>query len=130
MNTQLQKLVKQLLSIHKLLLDNQRAEYELKNGVVLNNNDYFNLVVNHSDFKWLRALSEVIALIDEESEQAEYNKDKVSSLLMNLEKMLMAEGSEDEFSIKFRAALAGSETLSGLNQALRMDIQKINSGQK
>ncbi|MFA5131625.1 MAG: hypothetical protein WC467_04400 [Patescibacteria group bacterium] len=125
MNIQLQNLVKELLSLHKLLLDGQRAEYELKNGVVLNNNDYFNLVVNHSDFKWLRALSEVIAIIDEESEQGEDNKDKVSALLMNLEKMLRAEGSEDEFSLKFRSALAGSDILADRKELVLTKIKEL-----
>lgn len=64
MKNEFNNLIKLLLNFHKALLDAEKASYEEKNGPISDNGEYFQLVVNHDDFKWLRSLSEMIAQLD------------------------------------------------------------------
>lgn len=117
MKTKLQNLIKLLLNLHKVLLDFERAHYEKKNGPISSNNEYFGLVVNHEDFQWLRFLSELIALLDEESEQTEINLDKVKELLADLKAILNADD-ETEFSLKYKLAKAKNENIAQLDSQI------------
>jgi hypothetical protein len=53
-----------LLRLHKLLLDIERAAYEKVRGRV-SSGELLNLVINHEQFAWLHAISELIVRIDE-----------------------------------------------------------------
>jgi hypothetical protein len=123
MKQDIYNLIKLLLSLHKELLDLERARYEKKNGAILNNNEYFNIVINHDDFKWLRALSEVIALIDEESEVEPINQNKINQLLMDLLKMI-SENDKSEFSIKYNQELARG-FIADINNQVKVAISGI-----
>lgn len=96
MKTDLQNIIKLLLNLHKALLDLERIEYEAKNGQISSNNEYFQLVVNHENFRWLRVLSELIALFDEEIERAEINQEKIRALLDKFKSLL-----QDNFYLEF-----------------------------
>jgi hypothetical protein len=124
MKTQIQNLVKLLLDLHKALLGLQRKQYEKKNGQIQSNNDYFNIVVNHEDFKWLRSLSQVIALIDEEGEQEIINEEKVSKFLVDLKKMISKKKSDD-FSAHYQFAISEDKNIAKLNSELKEKIKSI-----
>src|SRR5262245_49311079 len=53
-----------LLRLHKLLLDIERAAYEKARGRVTAG-ELLHLVINHEQFAWLHAISELIVRIDE-----------------------------------------------------------------
>ncbi|MEO1620175.1 MAG: hypothetical protein AAFU53_03980 [Cyanobacteria bacterium J06632_3] len=61
----LQQVRPKLLKLHKALLESQRVLYEQANGPIKNSGEYFQLVVNHDDFNWLRPISQFIVQIDE-----------------------------------------------------------------
>lgn len=124
MKSKLNNLIKLLLNIHKFLLDLEKSSYETKNGLISNNQEYFNLVINHEDFKWLRALSEIIALIDEESEQENINKQKVRDLLTNLKNLLIKD-KDNEFSLRYSFALDSNKDLFDLNLELNSELENI-----
>ena len=54
-----------LLRLHKVLLDRERANYEKEHGRVERSHDLLQLVINHEQFAWLHALSELVVRIDE-----------------------------------------------------------------
>ena len=58
-----------LLNLHKVLLDDARASYELDRGRVGSPGNLLQLVINDPWFAWLRALSELIVRIDQSIEQ-------------------------------------------------------------
>ncbi|MFZ4632119.1 MAG: hypothetical protein ACOYL8_02845 [Patescibacteria group bacterium] len=124
MKAKLTELIKTLLNIHKALLDLEKASYEAKNGSISNNQEYFNLVINHEDFKWLRVLSEVIALIDEESEQEPIATKKVQELLVNL-KNLLEENNDNEFSLRYYNSLNSHKNIFDLNNEIVSEIENI-----
>lgn len=81
-----QEIFQSLLGLHKILLESQKAEYEKTYGAILNTNQYFQLVVSHEDFAWLRELSILISSFDEilESENQDVRavSDEIISLLI------------------------------------------------
>ena len=120
MKDKLQNLIKLLLSLHKSLLDIERVHYEKKNGEISNNHEYFSLVVNHDDFQWLRKLSEIIALIDEEAEQSDINLDKIKELSADLRDILSADD-ETEFSLKYQLARQTNESILDLDRQIKAE---------
>lgn len=124
MNQDIQNLIKLLLNFHKELLELEKRAYEKKNGKIVTNGDYFNLVVSHPDFNWLRSLSEVIAIIDEEGEQKEIDWSKINTTLGGLQ--LMLESNEKiEFSKRYVEVLNENAYLLGLNGQVKSEIEKI-----
>jgi len=124
MKIKLNNLIRLLLNIHKSLLDLEKASYEAKNGVISNNQEYFNLVINHEDFKWLRALSEIIALIDEESERNNIDNKKIKDIVAGLSQLL-TEDKDNEFSLRYLFALENNRDLFKLDEALKEAIKDI-----
>ncbi len=55
----------QLLRLHKALLDAEKNTYEITHGPIVSNMEFFNLVLNHEWFQWLRPISGLIAEVDE-----------------------------------------------------------------
>jgi hypothetical protein len=54
-----------LLKLHKALLEAERASYEQANGPIQSKGEYFQLVISHEWFDWLRPISQFIVQIDE-----------------------------------------------------------------
>jgi hypothetical protein len=126
MNSKLQKLIKLLLELHKELLNIERRKYENKHGQILNNNDYFNLVVNHENFQWLRSLSQVVSLIDEEAEQENIDKERISKFLADLEEM-MVEKSENDFSVRYQKEILDNENIVKIDRQIKSEIESLKS---
>lgn len=101
MKEKLNNLIKLLLQLHKKLLDLERAAYEKKSGPISNNHEYFQLVVNHDDFRWLRSLSEIIADLDLESERVDQDDNQIKLLFENI-KSLLESNDELAFSKRYQ----------------------------
>jgi hypothetical protein len=54
-----------LLSLHKELMEQQRLTYEQTYGPIASKGEYFQLVLGHEWFDWLRPISQLIVRIDE-----------------------------------------------------------------
>lgn len=54
-----------LLRLHKALLDHEKIAYEQQHGRIQSRGDFFNLVIGHEWFGWLRPFSQFIVEIDE-----------------------------------------------------------------
>jgi hypothetical protein len=77
-----------LLELHKAMLDAQRIEYERAYGRVETRGEFLGLVLNHPEFEWIRALSALIAQLDEwaegEDAETEAGLDGIRDALRNL----------------------------------------------
>ncbi|HYX30140.1 MAG TPA: hypothetical protein VE863_16480 [Pyrinomonadaceae bacterium] len=60
----LRDLRSRLLHLHKLLLEIERQNFEKKSGRVTTG-ELLQLVINHSQFAWLRIISALVVEIDE-----------------------------------------------------------------
>lgn len=54
-----------LLDVHKALIDYERERYEKARGPIANAGEFLQLLINDPWFSWLRAVSALIAQIDE-----------------------------------------------------------------
>jgi len=62
---QLRELSQRLLRLHKILLDQQRAEYNSDHVPPSSSTELLNLVLNDPAFAWLRTLSALIVQVDD-----------------------------------------------------------------
>lgn len=54
-----------LLRLHKALLESERVVYEQFHGRIASNNEFFQLVIGHEWFSWLRPMSQLIVQMDD-----------------------------------------------------------------
>jgi catechol 2,3-dioxygenase-like lactoylglutathione lyase family enzyme len=95
-----------LLHLHKVLLDDTRAAYELDRGRVGSNASLLQLVINDPWFAWLHSLSEMVVRIDETVEQGSpATQSDATALLDQVERLLTASESGDGFARRYYEAL-------------------------
>ena len=95
-----------LLDLHKVLLEDSRAAYELDRGRIPTNAALLQLVINDPWFAWLRPLSEIVVRIDvmllPESEGTESD---AATLLEQVERLLAPADAVDPFAQRYSEAL-------------------------
>ncbi len=108
-----------LLNLHKMLMENQKADYEKKYGAISNTNQYFQLVLSHEDFAWLRELSVLISSFDEILESDNPDVSAVSSKIISL----LTEDEDKDFYQHLKKIIDDNlplvETISGLVEDLK-----------
>lgn len=94
-----------LLNLHQVLLEIERHTYEQVRGRVTRG-QLLQLVINHDQFAWLHHISELIVQIDDllRSDEPVSHED-VQTLVTNVRSLLSPSLSNDEFAIKYDAAL-------------------------
>ena len=95
-----------LLRLHKILLDQERAAYERAHGTV-SSGEMLQLVINHEQFAWLHAISELIVRIDEalEAKEPATTEEDAEALLAQAKSLLIPAETGNEFQRKYYAAL-------------------------
>ena len=98
-----------LLSLHKVLMDDQRAVYERAHGRVDSSYHFLELLMNDPWFDWLHRLSELVVQIDEMLDSEEPQVEENAKILLEQARVLLTP-SEDgsEFQRKYFAALQQS----------------------
>ncbi len=95
----------ELLRLHKLLVDRERENLEIQNGEI-SNGHYLNLLVNDSNFKWLRKFSTLIAEIDEMLDLDDgYTINMIDKYFLQMRNLLDAETTDENFNNKFKNIL-------------------------
>lgn len=98
-----------LLRLHKALLDDEQVSYERVHGRISSNGELLQLVLNDAWFAWLRPLSQVIAKVDELSEEHEPSiREGIPALLVSVRTLLMPTESGEGFSRQYYDALQRS----------------------
>ena len=102
----LRELRARLLHLHKVLLDDARAAYELDRGRVGSNSSLLQLVINDPWFAWLHSVSELVVRIDETlgTESLATDLDGVA-LAEQVEKLLTASETGEGFQRRYFEAL-------------------------
>lgn len=91
-----------LLELHKALLDAQRIEYERARGRIETSGEFLGLVLNHPEFEWIRAMSALIAQMDEWAEEAEgTTEEELDGILEALRELIRPEGNNKAFTPKY-----------------------------
>jgi len=91
-----------LLELHKAMLDVQRIEYERAYGRIQTSGEYLGLVLNHPEFEWIRALSALIAQLDEWADEEGAAESGLDAIIDALRSLIRREnGSNLAFSAKY-----------------------------
>jgi len=102
----LRELRAKLLQLHKVLLDDARAAYEMDRGRVPSNASLLQLVINDPWFAWLHSLSELVVRIDATIEVDSPATDADAAALINeVEKLLTASENGEGFQRRYYDAL-------------------------
>jgi catechol 2,3-dioxygenase len=95
-----------LLHLHKVLLDDARAAYEMDRGRVPSNAALLQLVINDPWFAWLHALSELVVRIDQTVEpEAPATDADAGALIDQVERLLTASENGEGFARRYFDAL-------------------------
>src|SRR5215203_1017858 len=95
-----------LLDLHKALLDDSRAAYELDRGRIPTNATLLQLVINDPWFAWLRPLSELVVRIDVMLlPDAGATEADGASLLEHVERLLSPAEATAPFALRYSEAL-------------------------
>jgi len=95
-----------LLQLHKALLEDARAAYELDRGRVGSNANFLQLVIHDPWFAWLHALSGLVIRIDEALEtDSPATQADAAALLDQVERLLTASETGEGFQRRYFEAL-------------------------
>jgi hypothetical protein len=96
----------QLLNLHKVLLDDAKAAYEMDRGRVGTNATLLQLVISDPWFAWLQRLSGMIVRIDESiARDAPTTEADVAAMIDQVEGLLTASETGDDFQKRYFEAL-------------------------
>jgi len=98
-----------LLDLHRALIDEQRKEYERARGRVETRGEFLGLVLNHPEFEWIRALSALIAQLDEWAEDTDAASEPgYQGIVEALRSLIRPDGTNVAFSERYWKMVDGS----------------------
>ena len=93
-----------LLHLHQNLLEMERKNYERTHGRV-SSGELLQLVINDSQFAWLRMISALVTQIDEMLDADEPAVDEDMTNLITQARQLFLSSDNEEFGHKYQASL-------------------------
>lgn len=102
MEAKLEALRAALVELHKAILEAQKIAYERGHGRVGSRGELLQLVVRDPEFAWIRALSALIAQLDEWSQSdAEGREAEVRATVRALQTLIQPDGTNEEFTTRY-----------------------------
>ncbi len=89
------------LDLHKALLDAQRVRYERDNGRMDSSGEFLELVIRHPMFEWIRALSALIARLDEWAERPQADREELAAVQETMRSLIRPEGRNKSFTAPY-----------------------------
>ncbi len=92
----------QLLSLHKLLMNNERAAYEADGNVIESPMQFLQLLMEHERFAWLRQLSQLVVMMDEAMEEKPpITKERKDALVGEARHLLVGSEEPGSFAVRY-----------------------------
>ena len=108
-----------LLSLHKSLVDRERAAYEAMYGPQ-NSGQFLNLLLENPDFAWLRKFSILIVEVDEMFDLKDGISDEmVGANLQKVRELISMKVGDDSFRGKYQEAIQNDVDAAGLQAQLQ-----------
>ena len=115
-----------LLRLHKTLLEHEKANYEAVNGQIANTGIYLRLVLEDSQFAWLRVLSGLIVEIDEAFDADEPLTDENVNLFAGqIRELLLIGDGKSDFEVKYIVALQNSNSAVQQHSEIADELNEI-----
>ena len=113
-----------LLKLHKTLVDHERRVYESINGTQTAA-QFLNVLLEDSDFAWLRKFSTLIVEIDEMFDLKEdLTVDMINANLQKVRELVEMTEPDDYFRAKYQFALQRDPNAAGLQSELKSLLTK------
>jgi hypothetical protein len=115
----------QLLRLHKALLEAEKNTYEITHGPIVSNMEFFNLVLNHEWFQWLRPISGLIAEVDETigNKKAPIQPEMAVGYLERTYKLIVVNPTGDSHGMKYYEAIERDADVARLHVELIQILQ-------
>ncbi|MBD0268218.1 MAG: hypothetical protein ICV77_07975 [Cyanobacteria bacterium Co-bin8] len=111
----LQELRPILLKLHKALLEAERESYEQTNGPIRTKGEYFQLVISHEWFNWLRPISQFIVQIDEVlMSKKPQPPEKAAELLQEARSLLQTSATGTALRERYHIAVQHDPTIAAM----------------
>lgn len=108
-----------LLTLHKSLIDLERASYERVHGR-LNAGQFLNVLLEDENFAWLRKFSMLIVEIDEMFDLKDgISEEMVTSNLNKITELVGMQDDDEFFRAKYRNALQTDPEIAGMQAQLQ-----------
>ncbi len=104
----LRALSARLLRLHAVLLERERRAWEARTGVPSASQELFRLLLEDPEFSWLRAISSLVAAIDERVDAEDPVPDTDVAAAWREAYRLLKSGDGGEFRVRYHAALQDS----------------------
>lgn len=92
----------QLLSLHKLLMNAERAAYEKEGNVIASPVQFLQLLMEHERFAWLRQLSQMVVVMDEAMEaKPPMTKEQADALVTEAKHLLLGSEEPGSFAVRY-----------------------------
>ena len=115
----------QLLSVHKLLMNAERAAYEKEGNVVQSPMQFLQLLMEHERFAWLRQLSQLVVMIDEAMEEKPpISQERMDALVAEARHLLVGSEEQEPEPGSFAARYAQVRERDAAVAAAHAEIEK------
>ncbi|PSN19542.1 hypothetical protein C7271_06790 [filamentous cyanobacterium CCP5] len=105
-----------LLEFHKALMEAEKSDYERIHGPIKNRGEYFQLVVSHEWFSWLRPISQFIARMDEVlMSRQDQPPEAFQSLVQEARALLFSSSTGDALKQRYPTAIELDPTIAVLH---------------
>ena len=92
----------QLLGLHKLRMNAERAAYEAEGNEIRSPMEFLKLLMEHERFAWLRQLSQLVVMMDEAMEEKPpVTKDRMDALVAEAKHLLMGSEEPGSFAVRY-----------------------------
>ncbi len=94
----------QLLRLHKMLMDAERAAYEKEGNVIQSPMQFLQLLMESERFAWLRQLSQLVVMMDEAMEEKPpITKERMDALVSEARHLLLGSEEPGSFAVRYAA---------------------------
>jgi hypothetical protein len=92
----------QLLNLHKLLMNTERAAYEKEGHVIRSPLQFLQLLTEHERFAWLRQLSQLVVMMDEAMEEKPpITTERADALIQEAQHLLTGSSEAESFAARY-----------------------------
>lgn len=114
----------QLLSLHKLLMNAERAAFEREGNVIRSPLHFLQLLTEHERFAWLRQLSQLVVMMDEAMEEKPpITSEQADALVQEARHLLMGSAEPESFAARYTSLCRRDDAVAAahaeLSQAFR-----------
>lgn len=114
----------QLLQLHKLLVDNERAAFEKINGQ-MTSGQFLNFLINEKDFDWLKRFSDLIVEIDEMFDLDDgASAEMIETQFLKMKNLVELNSADDEFKSKYTSVLQNNSEIDAKHRQLSRFLEE------